>query len=243
MKKQLLTLICLAAIMAFSFIGIYDSQKQKWQPLDNVVKLEVTGIYGDTWEGTGFFVADDLVMTAGHMVQDANEIKVIWSKNYKRPSYSCYKDWRYWTTFGLFRTPIQYKEPIVISWYQEPEADIGIVYIRTLEVEQNLDFDKAKLGEDCWAIGNPYGEYPILNKGTVSAIEAPDTFLFQKDMIVVDCPLHPGNSGCPIFDMDNNVLGVCSWGYSPVMTYCVRAEVCKMVLEKYLAIKALEEVE
>ena len=189
---------------------------EKWQPLDSVVKLEATGTYGDTWQGTAFFVADDLIMTAGHCVKDAEEVWIVWADGKKHKA---------------------------VSWYYESEADIGVVYIRTLEVEQNLNFDKAKLGEDCWALGNPYGEYPILNKGTISAIEAPDTFSFQKDMIVVDCPLHPGNSGSPIFDMDNNVLGVCSWGYSPVMTYCVRAEICELVLEKYLAIKALEGTE
>lgn len=170
------------------------------------------------WQGTGVFIADDLVLTAGHVVNDANQITVIFANG---------------------------KEYKAESWYQDSEVDLGVVVVKTSEVEPTAKFCNAILGEIVWAIGNPFGIFPVVTKGIISAINMPDDFSHTKNMLIVDCAINPGNSGCPVFNRYGDILGICSWGYnnSQGMSYFVRAEICKLVLEKYYAAKALENIE
>lgn len=204
-------------------IGVYEIFNCPQQL--TVVKIKVegknidfwTGDY-EQWQGSGVFVADDLILTAGHIVEDANEILIIWPDD---------------------------KKHLAVSWYQESEADLGLIYIRTLEIESVAKFDDAIIGEEVWALGNPYAVFPVLTKGIISAIDILDDFAYQKNMIITDTAIEPGNSGCPLFDKDNNILGICSWGYTYAqgMSYFTRAEVCELTLNKYRAIQELQETE
>jgi len=181
-----------------------------------VVKIKVDSDYGG-WEGTGIFIEDDLILTAGHIVDNANEIWIIWSGDKKHKA---------------------------VNWYKETEADLGIIYIRTLKKEKRLCFDKAIVGEEVYALGNPFAVFPVLTKGIISAIDMSDNFGLTKNMLITDCPTNPGNSGCPLFNKNGDILGICSWGYrySQGMNYFVRAEVCELVLDKYFAITAMKKV-
>jgi len=195
--------------------------------IENVVQIKCMalipyydnyGILQDGWQGTGIFIKDDLILTAGHIVDGVSDINVftVDGKKYK-----------------------------VKSWYLEIEADIGFIKVETPEIEISLRFGNAKFGETVWAYGNSLGEGLFLTRGIVSKINTPDTFMNTKNMVVVDAAINPGNSGCPIFDKQGNILGMCSWSYNYAqgMSYFVRADVIKLSLEKYKAIKALEEIE
>lgn len=207
-------LFCLLGMLLISAMREYCSLR----PQPCVVKLKVSGIHNQYWQGTGFFIADDLILTAGHMVEGANDVWVIWSDSKKHKA---------------------------VSWYQEPETDLGFIYIRTLEKEKTAKFGNAKVGEEVWVLGNPFGVYPVLSRGIISAINMPDDFMGQKNMIITDCAINAGNSGCPLFNKTNEILGVCSWGYNYAqgMTYFVRAKICELSLAKYYAIEALKEAE
>jgi len=212
-------LVAVILIWEISVIVNKTQGNKKWQPMDSVVKLEVISANEcGNWSGTGFFVADDLIMTAGHVVEDVDEIWIIWPDGKKHKA---------------------------VSWYQETEADLGIVYIQTPQIEKTATFDEAKTGETVWALGEPFNAFPVMSKGIISAINMPDSFTGQKNMIIADCAINPGNSGGPLFDKDNNILGVCSWRYNCAqgMSYFVRAEICKLTLDKYYAIQALKEIE
>ena len=214
----------LVIILVFSFIPTPHLLRNKL-PLNNVVqiKCEVEYIeycydYNSGWQGSGVFIRDNLILTAGHIVDgisDAN-ILTIDGKKYKAK-----------------------------SWYLETEADIGFIEVDSNDVESTLSFDDAKLGEEVWAFGNPLGVFPVLVKGIISAINAPDSYDDTKDMIITDTAINGGNSGCPIFDRRGNILGICSWYYpgQEGMNYFVRAEVIEAILEKYDAIKYLEDLE
>ena len=195
-------------------------------PLGNVVQIKCQVEYieyydeyikPNGWQGSGVFIDDNLILTAGHIVDGIGEATVI-------------------TVDG--------KVYEAKSWYLETEADIGFIEVDTNDVEHRLFFGDAKLGETVYAYGNPLGVFPVLTKGIVSAIDMFDDYGFTKNMIITDAAINPGNSGCPLFDKYGTILGICSWGYtnSQGMSYFVRAEVIKLSLKKYKAIRALEEV-
>jgi len=199
----------------------FPNKVQEVLPSVVQIKCEVEyAVYYDEyyltgWQGSGVFITDNLILTAGHIVNGISEADIftIDGKKYKAK-----------------------------SWYLETEADIGFIEVDTNDVESTLSFDEAKLGEIVWAYGNPFGVFPLLTKGIISAVKSPDDFMKTKDMIITDAAINGGNSGCPLFDEQGNILGICSWGYrySQGMSYFVRSEIIKLSLEKYLAIKALE---
>ena len=193
--------------------------------LKNVVQIKVVSTEIDwytgefiEWQGSGVFIRDNLILTAGHIVEDISDANVF-------------------TVDG--------KEYKAKSWYLETESDIGFIEVDTNDVECTLSFDNARLGEEVWAFGNPLGVFPVLTKGIISATNAPDSYNNTKNMIITDAAANGGNSGCPIFDKWGNILGICSWHYpgQEGMNYFVRAEVIEAILKKYDAIKYLEELE
>jgi len=223
-KRFLIPLI--VVLLMFGALQIKQECFDMQLPLKNVVQIKCEveyAVYYDDyyptgWQGSGVFIADNLILTAGHIVDRISNANVF-------------------TVDG--------KEYKAKSWYLETEADIGFIEVDSNDVEAKLYFDDAKLGETIWAYGNPFGVFPVLTKGIVSAINAPDDFMHTKNMIITDAAINGGNSGCPIFDRQGNILGICSWGYRGAqgMSYFVRSEVIELSLEKYKAIKALEGVE
>ncbi len=221
-KNGIKALIILLLLTATYSVLIFSYQTL---PLSNVVQIkcevEYTAYYDDYysgWQGSGLFIRDNLILTAGHIVDGISEANII---------------------------TIEGKEYKAKSWYLETEADIGFIEVDTNDVESSLSFDNAKLGETVWAYGNPFGVFPILTKGIISAINAPDEFMNTKNMVITDTAINGGNSGCPLFDKWGNILGICSWGYrgSQGMSYFIRAEVIELSLRKYEAIRALERIE
>jgi S1-C subfamily serine protease len=210
----LLIILVSTGLPVFYLVG--GPEQVIWKPIDNVVKIQATDIYGGGWEGTGFFVADDLIMTAGHIVEDANEIWITWPDGKKHKA---------------------------ISWYQETEADVGIIYIRTSKTEHELNFTDPKVGDKVVAIGDPYGFFPITTFGHISGINIIQSYFGKKELVLADVALNPGNSGCPLFKK-HTVVALCVGGIQGAnnMCFCIRGKICELVLAKYYAIKALEKV-
>ena len=73
------------------------------------------------------------------------------------------------------------------------------------------DSDSVEVGDDTYAIGNPYGLDHTLTTGVVSALnrdlEAPNGATISG-AIQTDAALNPGNSGGPLLDGDGKVIGV-----------------------------------
>ncbi len=182
-----------------------------------VVKLEVEGIDGDTWQGTGFFVADDVIVTAGHMVEDANSIIIVYPNGDKRTGY---------------------------DWYQEDSsiADVGIVRVRTPKREPTVPLVDCRIGDDVIAIGDPYGHFPVTTRGHISGLNIDEDYFGEKNLILVDVALNPGNSGCPIIGR-RGVVAICVGGIDSAnnMCFCVPANIVRLVLDKYWAIERLKE--
>ena len=217
----------IVSVMAIITVPAALKESTKLLPLSNVVQIkcevEHYNYYDENWftsgwQGSGVFIRDNLILTAGHIVDGISDANVF-------------------TVDG--------KEYKAKGWYLETEADIGFIEVDTNDVECTLFFDDAKFGETVWAFGNPLGVFPVLAKGIISATNATDSYNDTKNMIIIDAAVNGGNSGCPIFDKWGNILGICSWHYpgQEGMNYFVRAEVIKLSLDKYNAIRALEKIE
>ncbi len=218
MKKFVARLVIIFLFVTLiTGFGIFN--RYTWQSHElEVVKIKVVSDYGNVWQGSGVFVDDDLILTAGHMVESAHFVQIIWADG---------------------------RECESTKWYLEHETDLGVICVETPEKESKVKFSNAVVGEEVWALGNPLGVFPVLTKGIVSAIDMSDDYSYQKNMIITDCAINPGNSGCPLFNENGDILGICSWGYNYAqgMSYFVRAEICELTLLKYYAIEALENAE
>ncbi len=213
----LFIILCCALLITYS----------KPLPLKNVVQIKVIGTEIDfytgefvEWQGSGVFIRDNLILTASHIVDEISDANVF--------------------TFGG-------KEYKAKSWYLETEADIGFIEVDTNDIENTLRFQDAKLGETVWACGNPFGVFPVLTKGIVSAINMVDSFKNTKVMLISDIAINDGNSGSPLINERGAIVGIFVWHYTFLategMNYFVRAEIIEAVLEKYDAIKYLEGLE
>lgn len=220
-------LMVIVVILAFSFIPAPHLLGRQL-PLGNVVQIKCEVDYNtyynyydkfrSGWQGSGVFIRDNLILTAGHIVDNISDANIF---------------------------TIDGKEYKAKSWYLETEVDIGFIEVDTNDVESTLHFDNAKLGETVWAFGNPRGVFPVLVRGIISATNAPDIFKNTKNMVITDTAINGGNSGCPLFDRWGNILGICAWHFPEEegMNYFVRSEVIELSLQKYDAIKALERIE
>jgi len=188
----------------------------KYLPTDpEVVKIEVISISGELWEGSGVFVQDDIILTAGHIVQDADLIYITYlNGNVVHAS----------------------------SWYKEDNIDVGFIKVNTWNKEPVLRFTKPKVGQTVIAIGNPFGYYPVMTKGIVSAIRVYEPYFGMCKLLITDCPANPGNSGGPLL-FGNKLVGIVIGGIFPAndFIFAVPSDICKLSLKKYLVTEELKE--
>jgi len=88
--------------------------------------------------------------------------------------------------------------------------DLAVLRVRGLDLPEVTlgDSRSLRVGEDVFAVGNPYGHGHTVTQGILSARarslgrEAFDLFL------QTDAAINPGNSGGPLFDREGRVIGV-----------------------------------
>ena len=98
---------------------------------------------------------------------------------------------------------------------EDPSLDLAVLKIDadglTLHPLALADSSTAEVGDQAYAIGNPYGLNWTLTTGIVSAlnrqIKAPNGSAINK-VIQTDAALNPGNSGGPLIDSSGAVIGI-----------------------------------
>jgi len=242
----ILILICLGSLRRDSTVNTLE--KAAIQPAvrslpsainlvwDTVVKIEVKGVSEwDSWSGSGILISDDLVLTAGHVVEDVE----------------LYEDPEMIYKLGQPITVefIDGVKAVVVDIYREdPEiTDIGLLRIEIPDSNVSrpeITFGTAVVGETVFAIGEPFGLFPSVTSGIVSAlnVDLEDDYFGEMNLFQTDTPLNPGNSGGPLFNLEGELVAICVGGIygSDGIGYCIPMDVCKLVIEKYEAIKALE---
>ncbi|BDR93149.1 S1C family serine protease [Vulcanisaeta souniana] len=162
----------------------------------SVVSIITTRLMVDEWLnaapvrgiGTGFFIDNEHVVTANHVVQDATELIVV-------------------TPGGD-----EYEGELL---GRDPEFDAALIRVsgaRSIKSVKLGDSDKLKVGQMVIAMGYPLGLLgePTVTLGVVSAISrsirTPVGVL--EGLIQTDAAINPGNSGGPLLNLDGEVIGM-----------------------------------
>ena len=137
--------------------------------------------------GSGVIVSPDgYILTANHVVDGADEIKV---------------------SFGENRT--EYAARIIGT---DPPTDVAVLKIdaKDLPALTLADSDQLEIGDIVLAIGNPYGLSQTVTMGIVSALGRNGIAGFNQyqDFIQTDAAINPGNSGGALVDAQGRLVGI-----------------------------------
>jgi len=143
--------------------------------------------------GSGFFIsADGYIVTNNHVVESADEIKVVLKDGRELPA----------TVVG-----------------RDENTDLAVIKVQGSGFTF-VSFEtaaKPRVGDWVIAVGNPFGLGGTATAGIVSAYgrnlnDESSTFV---DYLQIDAPINRGNSGGPTFDVYGRVIGVNSAIFSP----------------------------
>ncbi len=139
--------------------------------------------------GSGFILDGrrGLIVTNGHVVSSANEIRVQLSDKRVFPAQVVGAD---------------------------PQSDLAVLRITPKGALPQLklgDSEQIMIGEEVIAIGNPFGLSHTVTVGVVSALGRKvrtNGNQWMQDLIQIDASINPGNSGGPLLNADGEVIGI-----------------------------------
>ncbi len=157
--------------------------------------------------GAGVVVADDgLVLTNAHVVADALAVGAgTADESDERPAevgavYATFEDGRRVRARVLFADP---REDLALLRLSGPPPPEGYTVARL-----GRSGDLA-VGEEVFAIGNPFGLGHTVSRGIVSAVDR--TGVLRNPALPVlqlDAAINVGNSGGPLFNLDGELVGI-----------------------------------
>ena len=153
---------------------------------DAVVLIVISDSVGqETALGSGFLIsADGEIVTNYHVIKEAHSATVKLSN-------------------GAFF-------PVKGVLASDPDKDLAIIKVngRNLPFLQIGDMESLRVGDHVVAIGSPLGLEGTVSDGIVSALRD----VSKTKWIQTTAPVSHGNSGGPLLDMNNHVVGVITWG-------------------------------
>ena len=189
--------------------------------MKSVVHIGASGDYS-SWQGSGVYVGNGLILTASHVVEDADTFVVTFEDGTVCESYECYR---------------------------EPTADVGFIYLGDYDgLGLDFDDDGYKRGDTVYVFGNPFGwDYNFsVTRGIISSINRDcGGFFGEKIMLQSDAAAYPGNSGGPLVDNDGEIIGILvgGVGYADNISLCIPGPICEQAMKIYLEILKLAEME
>jgi serine protease Do len=183
--------------------------------IGSVVLIRVSGQSGrgrqsrQGGQGSGFVFRGNHIVTNAHVVSDASEVQVRFSRG----------QWRSASVVGT-----------------DPSSDLAVIeaqnppqYAGALSL---VDSEPA-IGTEAVAIGNPFGLEGSVTSGLVSGVNrlipAPNGYRIP-DAIQTGAPVNPGNSGGPLVNLDGRVIGVISSGGGENLAFAISAALVKRVV-------------
>ncbi len=142
--------------------------------------------------GSGVIIdASGLIVTNGHVIEGADEVKV--SLADKR----------------------EYEATLVLK---DPRTDLAILRIKSSEKFPFLEFadsDALAVGDVVLAVGNPFGVGQTVTHGIVSALARTQVGITDYQFFIqTDAAINPGNSGGALVDLTGKLVGINTAIYS-----------------------------
>ena len=134
--------------------------------------------------GSGFIISDDgYIVTNNHVIQDADQIKVI------------------------LHDDKEYDADIIGT---DPMTDLALLKIdaKNLSPLKFGSSSNAKVGTWVVAIGSPFGLEQTVTAGIISAKGRIIGSGPYDDFIQTDASINPGNSGGPLLNLEGDVIGI-----------------------------------
>jgi serine protease Do len=169
--------------------------------------------------GSGVIVSPDgYILTANHVVADADEVKVSIADNKK-----------------------EYTARII---GKDRATDIAVLKIsaNNLPAVTLADSDQLEVGDIVLAIGNPFGVGQTVTMGIVSALgrNGLPGFNQYQNFIQTDAAINPGNSGGALVDVEGRLVGINTAIISPSggnngIGFAVPINMARNILERLVA--------
>lgn len=205
-----------AGIYLDNYVSVVD------RVMSSVVLIESSA----GWSGSGSYVEDSLILTAGHVVSGEG--------------------------YGAMEFTITFENGVVFKSdksYLEPTADVGFIVIDNCDSPiLPFDNDGYSRGDTVFVYGNPYGRSYCFSvtKGIISSINRNcNGFFGEKLLLQVDAAAYPGNSGGPVMDNEGEIIGILvgglAWGGDNI-GLCIPAEICERAMITYLSILEMEKL-
>ena len=135
--------------------------------------------------GSGVIVTSDgLIVTNSHVVEDADEIKV------------------------LLEDKREFKAKLV---GRDKKSDIAVIRIEAVNLPTVpwSNSDNLQVGEYAVAVGNPFGLNQTVTMGIISAIGRANVGIADyEDFIQTDAAINPGNSGGALVNIRGELIGI-----------------------------------
>jgi serine protease Do len=167
--------------------------------------------------GSGVIVsADGYILTANHVVEGADEIKV-----------------------ALASGGQEFTAKVIGA---DAPTDVAVLKIsgKDLPIVTMADSDKLEVGDVVLAIGNPFGVGQTVTMGIVSAVGRNALGINQyENFIQTDAAINPGNSGGALVDAEGRLVGINtaifseSGGYQGV-GFAVPVSLARSVMERLI---------
>jgi serine protease Do len=138
--------------------------------------------------GSGVIVDKGYVLTNNHVVQDADELKVVLADDREL-------------------------EAEIVG--TDPNTDLAVIKIKDSKSSAGLtaaalgNSDALQVGEWVMAIGSPFGLRQTVSAGIVSAVSRGRVGITDyEDFVQTDAAINPGNSGGPLVSLEGRVIGI-----------------------------------
>ena len=184
-----------------SVVNIYSTRFIKERPMRNPFMNDpfFRQFFGDQFPGgsrerlrkeqslgSGVIVSPDgYILTANHVVEDADEVKISIAENKK-----------------------EYTAKVI---GKDKATDIAVLKIQAanLPAVTLADSDQLEVGDVVLALGNPFGVGQTVTRGIVSALGRSGLgFSGYENFIQTDAAINPGNSGGALVDVEGRLVGI-----------------------------------
>jgi serine protease Do len=143
---------------------------------------------------SGILISEDgKILTAAHVVQTAEEVKVIFKNDEVIPAKILATD---------------KKADVALIKLVWPPSD------KKIFIPKIADSDQVKVGEEVFIIGSPYGLSQSLSVGHISGRHKKKSVTHNMNLMEFfqsDAYINTGNSGGPMFNMTGEVIGIVSY--------------------------------